>query len=298
MIISKIIAGLGNQMFQYATGRALAIRNKSNFKLDITWYKNQNPAETHREYELNIFNIYERIASAKEILKLKGNNGSFAERVIRNRIPAINKLLPKNRNYYFENPAQKFESNVLRIKHDAYLDGWWQSYKYFDDIKDILHKEFSFRKRLDLRNKKYLNKILNTNSIGVHVRRGDYLKKYSNYFNSCSVAYYKKAVKLVASKTVNPVIYIFFSDDAEWIKKNFKFRHKTVLISHNRGKESYKDLLLMQSCKHNIIANSSFSWWAAYLNKNPNKIVVAPKKWLVDQKFSIDDRVPKDWIKI
>ncbi len=298
MIVTKLIGGLGNQMSQYATGRAVAFRSRSKLKLDITGYKNQNSADTYRDYELNIFRIKENFAKQTDINKLKGKNGSFIERVIRNRIPVINKFVPTNKEYFFENIGEKFEPKILKIPGNAYLDGWWHSWKYFDGIRQVILKEFSLRKRLDVKNKKYLNEIMNTNSIGVHVRRGDYIKNYSNYFNSCSVTYYKKAVKLVASKIVDPVIYIFFSDDVEWIKKNFKFPYKTVLISHNRGKDSYKDLLLMQNCKHNIIANSSFSWWAAYLNTNPNKIVVAPKKWLINQKFPIDDRIPKGWIKI
>ena len=147
-------------------------------------------------------------------------------------------------------------------------------------------------------NKEVLEKIKSTEAVAVHFRRGDYTKKrVADKYGSCSVEYYKNAVEYIAEKYPNPEIF-FFSDDIEWVKENLKFPYNCSYVANNTGDKSFEDLRLMSCCKHNVIANSSFSWWGAWLNNNKDKIVVAPKKWLQDSSFAQDDIVPKAWIRL
>ncbi len=302
MIITKLSGGLGNQMFQYSIGRSLALKRKDKLFLDVSGYEHQNKADTKREYELSIFNIRDKFASEEQITRLKGKRGSFSERVLSARYSKLARaIFSFDSRYHLENADQKFENRILKIKLDAYLEGWWQSYKYFDDIKDILQKEFTFKKKLSPKNTLILKQITRSESLGVHVRLGDYVSKYKSYFVNQPPTYYRKAIKHVYSKRKIDKTYVFVEKGKrklveKLILKGVKFQVVEANPDHNW---EWQELLeLMKNCKHQIIANSSFSWWAAYLNPNPNKIVVAPKKWLVHQKFNISDRIPPSWIKI
>lgn len=299
MIIVKLIGGLGNQMFQYAAGRAASLRAKTTLKLDISGFEFQNRLDTPRSYELDIFKLKADFATNEEINKLKQNRGSFIERVMRNRVPKVSQYILKSRTYYYENVYHQFEDRILHLQGDAYLEGWWQSDKYFRDVKDIIQKDFEFSQKPDTQNRKILKRIQESNSVSIHIRRGDYIKikNYNSYYIHLGLDYYTEAIGLIAKKMTKPSLYIF-TDDPEWARGNVKLPYPVTVVSHNLGKNNHEDLRLMSACQCNIIANSAFSWWAAYLNRNPRKIVVAPKKWLVSQQFSIEDRVPAEWLKI
>ncbi|MCK4744844.1 alpha-1,2-fucosyltransferase, partial [Candidatus Parcubacteria bacterium] len=189
-----------------------------------------------------------------------------------------------------------FDSKILKLIGNIYLDGYWQSEKYFKNIENSIRKEFTLKNDLQLKAKKLLRKIKNTESISIHIRRNDYIshKPANQYHGVCHLSYYKKAINVIIKKIDDPHFFVF-SDDIDWCKKNLKIKFPTIFVE---GNKDYEDLILMSKCKHNIIANSTFSWWGAWLNNNPNKIVIAPKKWFRKKSINTKDLIPKTWIKI
>lgn len=293
MIVIKLQGGLGNQMFQYAFARVLAEKNEVPVKLDTRFFciTKKEPGFTPRNFELTIFNNSYSIASESEIFSLCSM--SILKTIIK-------KFGFKNSKIYNE-PNLDFQSEALSIKAPIYLNGYFQSYKYLLGFENIVREFFSFPiHELDAVNKKILDKIHNTTSISIHVRRGDYVTDEftQQYHGNCSLEYYMKAISLLASKNIDFTLFIF-SDDSDWVKKQFKdLPYLKIFIDHNNGMDSWKDMLLMSYCSHHIIANSSFSWWAAWLNYNPQKIVVSPKKWYANTQLSTNDLIPPQWIRI
>jgi len=267
MIIVKIIGGLGNQLFQYATARAIAYKNNDVFFLDIEGFKNYNL----RKFRLNLLQLYIEFADKKNIYKLRGYDGLW--RKILNKLN-IDIIRPKT--YYKEKIFCSFEESVFYFKN-IYLDGYWQNEKYFYDIKNILQKEI-VPKKLSLDAQRYLHQIQKNNSISIHVRRGDYLK-LKHIYKILDTEYYKKAIKIIESKISNPH-YFIFSDDIEWCKNNLGIEGTYVYNT-----KDIEDLYLMKNCKHNIICNSTFSWWAAWLNENKVKIIITPKIWFSKEEW-------------
>lgn len=269
MIIASISGGLGNQMFQYAIAKSMAQKNKDIFKLDISFYSTQ----TLRKYELNLFNIQEDKATQKECGLLRG------------RVELLFKIakklnLPCNRpvTYVREKKSAVFDEEIYGLQGDIYLDGFWQNEKYFIDIREHLIKDFTPKQRISAEARSYLKGIENTNSVSMHIRRGDYVAdKHTNSVHGvCGIEYYKRAIEYVVKKVSNPTFYIF-SDDIPWCKENFNFLEEKIFVDDTRS--AIDDLVLMKHCNHNIIANSSFSWWAAWLNQNDDKTVIAPILW-------------------
>ncbi len=271
MIVSKITGGLGNQMFQYAIAKAIAKKRGDDFKLDISFY----PKQTLRRYELDQFNIEENIANDNEIAKLSGIENVWLK--IKRKL-GFNINRPKS--YFIEKESAIFDKEVFDYKNNIYLDGYWQNEKYFKDIRAEIVKDFTSRNNISEEAKKYLSDIKNFQSVSLHVRRGDYVKNAhtNTVHGTCDLEYYKKAIKFIEENIENPNFYIF-SDDISWCKENFEFLKSKTYIDDT--KNAFDDLELMKNCKHNIIANSTFSWWAAWLNENKNKIVIAPKIWWI-----------------
>ena len=285
MIITRISGGLGNQMFQYAIARSMAKRNNDIFKMDLSFY----PKQTLRKYELNLFDIEENIASEKECVKFRGREGLF--------LKVLNKLnLPLKRpvSYVREKQNTVFEKEIFSKTGDIYLDGFWQNEKYFIGIREQILEDFTAKKPISEEAQELLEEILVTNSISLHVRRGDYVADtHTNTVHGvCDLAYYKRAVEHMIAHTNNPVFYIF-SDDITWCKENFDFLEKKIFVDNT--KTAIDDLELMKNCKHNIIANSSFSWWGAWLNRNLNKIILSPLNWVRYNPNNLK-WVPDNWI--
>ena len=188
----------------------------------------------------------------------------------------------------------------MNFRKNTYLDGFWQSEKYFDRIKSILFKEFIPKEPLNTENIDWLDKIKASESISLHVRRGDYITQNSalDFHGLCDITYYESAINII--KENNSVYEIFvFSDDLEWCKANFNFLEKTHFVDSNQNTNAYLDLFLMSNCKHNVIANSSFSWWAAYFNFWPDKIICYPSVWFGNiAKINTKDLCPIEWNKI
>jgi hypothetical protein len=269
MIIVRLIGGLGNQFFQYALGRHLAERHKTTLKVDIS------PFEEYKlhKYSLWAFNIQENFASAEDIKAVTSK---------------------KERHFHFD-------SDVLELCDNVYLQGYWQSEQYFKDIPELICQEFSVKTTLAGRDKELARLIGSCEAVCVHIRRGDYVPKtYSDQiFDACELGYYLESIKTILSQVRDPHFFIF-SDDPEWARDNLKLSYPTILVDHNNASKNYEDLRLMGLCKHNIIANSSFSWWGAWLNPNPHKKVCAPKMWFNNNVRNLDskDIIPSSWIQI
>lgn len=268
MLIVRIQGGLGNQMFQYAIYRTL-MENGKDVKMDITGFLNYG---LHNGYELpNLFSIKEVIANQKEIELLS----DFKRDILH---IARRKLLGRKKKHYVQNDF-KFINEVFGLDN-VYLDGYWQSEKYFIDIQHIIRQEFMFKNMLDITNQEIVERINNTNSVSIHIRRGDYVSNpdaFKVHGGITTLDYYMRAINIIKENIDNPVFFVF-SDDMEWAKANLSLDN-SYFIDWNTGVNSYKDMQLMSYCKHNIIANSSFSWWGAWLNRNKSKLVVAPNRW-------------------
>ena len=287
MIIIKLRGGLGNQMFQYALARNMEILNNIEIKFDLSWFKRF----PQRKYELDCFNIKENIASKKEVIKLR----KFGRRD--GRLTLIYNIFRNKNSSHIEEMGADFNPKILNIKDNTYLDGHFQSEKYFKNIENIIHKKFTLKNQTGKTFKKIKKQIFENNSISVHIRRGDYTtEKVQKTLCLCPLDYYVNAIKKIKSKINNPVFFIF-SDNIEWAKNNFNINSPIIFVSGNSLKDC-EELILMSKCKHNIIVNSSFSWWGAWLNNNPNKIVYAPKKWFNDETKNIKNLIPKSWIKV
>ena len=285
MIISKIIGGLGNQMFQYAAGRTLAHLNKTFVKLDVTSFEK----DRLRNFDLLCFNANIGFASKHEINDLLPAH-NFEK--------AFQYFSPLNRRSYYREKGFQFNKQVLSLGKNVYLKGYFQSEKYFLSAKDIIRSEFAFKSNV-IESVKQLSSILNgQNSIAVHIRRGDFSKNSdaTDYHGTLEINYYQEAISIINSKFSDPIFY-FFSDDIKWVKENYSLPNSTF-VSGEITKNHFEDLYLMSQCRHNIIANSSFSWWGAWLNDNPNKIVIAPKKWFNKGPKDTQDLIPEGWLKV
>jgi hypothetical protein len=288
MIITRLNGGLGNQMFQYALGRKMSLKNKDIFKLDLSVYTPDN----NRVYELKHFNIIENISSNTEISKIKFPVG-FISKIITTFKKRILRIF-----------NVKFHPRILDKKGNIYLDGFWQSEKYFDDISNTLRQDFKLRRKMGHAAEIMSNNIEKASiSVSVHIRRGDYVHNTATnrHHGTCPPEYYERAFAVLAKKLSeidSGEIHLFvFSDDIVWVRKNISFPYPTTFVS-NPATPNHEELVLMSKCIYHIIANSSFSWWAAWLDPNPQKIVIAPAKWFNTKPSVYEDIVPNSWIKI
>jgi len=292
MIIVKIMEGLGNQLFQYAFGRAIAYHRNVSLKFDLSFYKNYHS----REYLLGHFNISVPEASDAEIDYVKYGKDDYLRpfRII------IQKFLPYYlRRIVVEKIGIGYDHNMLKAQNNAYYVGYWSAYyKLFKDISHLLEREITLSHTMDINIQNYLNKIKDKQSVSIHFRRGDYLKNENlKFFGVQPIEYYYNAVNYINSKISNPYFFIF-SDDINWVQEYFQLDSPHEFISQNNESQAFYDLILMSECKNHIIANSSFSWWGAWLNKNHNKIVIAPQKWYANNMINANHFIPENWIRI
>jgi hypothetical protein len=295
MIVVKLMGGLGNQMFQYAMGRALSLRTDTVLKLDLSWFATSESSGIDRPYDLSNFNIIENISTVDEVKSLKA-----CENRVSRKVRAIaNRYVPLSWQSHIQEKYFHFDPAVLSIKHDAYLSGYWQSERYFADFAGVLRNDFTFRKPLVAENKRLAEKMLEYNSVSIHIRRGDYVSvaKNASFYESCSLDYYYKGLAKISERQPDLHVYVF-SDDIEWAKQNLDISYPITFINHNQGENAFEDMRLMSLCKHNIIANSSFSWWGAWLNQTPEKIVIAPERWFAQGSNDTRDLLPGSWVKL
>jgi len=276
MICVKLQGGLGNQLFQFAAGSAVADYHKTTLMFDLSFLKKRenNSGYTFRNYELNGFE-YLRIPSQTIIEKIKI------------RVRSIN---------YYEEKTLRFDPLIFQQTfQNSYLKGYFQSEKYFESIKPQLRNILA----IQVPHANYtLEKIMKTNSLSLHIRRGDYISNPENlkFHGLCSISYYHQAIKHIAEHV--PDLHVFvFSDDLNWARQHLVVNYPVHFVDNNN---SIADMQLMSLCKHNVTANSSYSWWGAWLNNNPDKIVVAPKKWFADTiaESQSETIVPEKWIRL
>jgi hypothetical protein len=292
MVISHIIGGIGNQMFQYAAGRSLSLKYDQQLLLDLSDFTNYR---LHHGFELSrVFNVMAKSAEAStidEMLAWRAN-------------PLIKKILRRPQfvwlrgNKFVVEPHFNYWPSLFNRVDDCYLYGYWQSERYFKPFESVIRKDFTFREPLAGRNSELASEIAQTQSVSLHVRRGDYLSdsKTGTIMNVCSLEYYRNAISYIAERVERPVFYIF-SDDLAWVRQNLSMAFPCIYVDHNRGAESYRDMQLMSLCRNQIIANSSFSWWGAWLNSNSEKLVVAPWNWF---RNGTNDRdlIPPEWMRL
>lgn len=287
------MGGLGNQMFQYAAGRSLSQKLNTGLKLDVEDYK-WGRYKLHK-YCLDKLSINTKKAGTQEIKKLKFKTASIIERIS---FKFENKERERGEKSY-KNMGTVFDRNFFNLNDDLYIEGYWQSEKYFIDIKDIILGEFILKKPAAGKNLEHLKTINKTESVSLHIRRGDYInnEKTKSLHGIDLKLYYENAVNLIKKSMKNPYFFIF-SDEPDWVRENFRGEFKFTVVDCNTGRTGYEDMRLMSACKHNIIANSSFSWWGAWLNQNPEKIVTAPKNWFTDKSIDTTDLIPENWIRL
>ena len=295
MYVVKITDGLGNQMFQYAFAKKLSLSSGQKVYIDTRYINNEDRPNrigersiflknsSRREYGLNHFRISLPVAD-KKIL----SHWSFLSCA-----SEIDKLLfwfSQNQLWRYRYLYEKQENKADFLSQvsyylPTYMEGYFFNLKYYDDIKDVLQKEFRPKKQIKICPK--LRSILEKkNTVSIHIRRGDFLRLNRDISEK---SYYSNAIDLMRKYIENP-IWLIFTDDIEWVKNNFDISGETILISE-MGYEAYEELIIMKNCKNHIIANSTFSYWAAYLNPKMDKVVICPKRWK-------PEIVPKEWIKI
>ncbi len=287
MLCVKIKAGLGNQMFQYAFGRALSLIRNEPLLLDISHYQHQSAGDAKREFIIDNFNL--KAAIAPDAIGQKYNS---RWRLV---LGKILRRLKKTDDY-------RFYPGLLKSR-SSYYEGFWINEKYFADYADIIRKEFSLKQPFGPAAAKVDKAILaakaaGTASVSLHIRRGDFVSNPNAAFNGVlGVPYYEKAIKVLTSTYVKQPIHIFvFSDDIAWAKEHLKFPYPIDFVSSPDIKD-YEELILMSRCAHHIIANSTFSWWGAWLNSNRDKVVITTKQWLKARSTDELD-MPKSWIRI
>lgn len=285
MIICRLQGGLGNQLFQYAAAKALASRLNRPFKLETLTSLRKDKL---RSIALGDLHVHFELATKDEIRQFMRFPSLY-----RHRAGFFARL---GRNIYRE-PHFHFDKNFFNLTDPVFLDGYWQSPLYFKDVETTIREEFTVKPEL-VKNVLQKGKELESQqSVAIHVRRGDFLNPVSSaYHGSLSAFYYERAMGIIKDKIPEASIY-FFSDNIDWVKQNVATNKHAEFISSSE-RSAIEDFYLMSKCRHNIIANSSFSWWTAWLNNNPGKIVIAPKNWFVSSAINTNDLIPRDWTRI
>lgn len=287
MIIFRAQGGLGNQLFQYATARRLAWLHSCQLVIDDSWFNRSHSNETARQLELTRFRLNFRFPSRLEQiawLPMRSRGMGFAKI-----------LLPV---HLVRENGFGMNSQVLNAPRNSYLDGFWQSEKYFKDIRQELLSEIIPKESASRLDAPVIGSMRKTNSVSIHIRRGDYvtLPSAAAYHGTCEIDYYHRAIEYLGKHVTDPFLFVF-SDDHQWVKANLRFPFKTHHVDHNPTDLAFQDLRLMSHCKHHIIANSSFSWWGAWLAESLGQIVIAPKQWFKSGRPT-PDLLPAEWIKI
>jgi len=294
MIIVELTAGLGNQLFQYAHAKALSIKLDQELLFDLRFFERWKDDI----YRLHRFNTIVNSADQSDIARLKRQlkKPDIYRKIIRR----LGFSPYKNTKYHFENERLDHISiDELKGYKDLYVSGYFGDRKYFAGIEEIIRKEFTLKEPLNIANQKILDQIKKTNSVSLHIRRGDYVG--NAFFAEIPLDYYRKSIHHIETLYPGSTCFIF-SDDIPWAREHLIMSQECVYVDINDSSTDYMDLMLMAACKHNIIANSTFSWWGAWLNSNPEKIVIAPKIWFNNENAQISynkgNLVPDNWVKL
>ncbi len=300
-VYTAIKGGLGNQMFQYAAGKSLASVAGCGLKLDLSFYDKPGRA-TPRDYRLNVFRLDPTIAGASELAAVKGSLSKMFLRSRKRRKKARTLLRPLGRwitGNVYEEPHYHFDPGLFECRAPVLIDGYWQSERYFAGIGDIIRRDFRLREPLSEDSLRMAEEIAEASvSVSVHVRRGDMANNPAIHanFGVCSLDYYRRAIDLIRACQPDPRFFVF-SDEPDYVRRTFDFCPDHRLVDGNADRPE-EDMFLMSQCDHQIIANSSFSWWGAWLNERPDKVVIAPRQWFSAAKLqrrNTMDLYPDGW---
>ncbi len=282
MIAVRLIGGLGNQMFQYACGRALARQFDQKLVLDLRGFGEQ----TLRRFSLDHYKI-----------KAEVGNDALLPTIPQIRSPLV-RLFPRwyrpaglriIRDYHYGTYDPSLFTNGVNL----YLDGYWQTERYFARVAETIKTELQMKEPLDSENQRLVERIYQQPSVSVHVRRTDYIN--NSFYAQCTLAYYQRGIDYLKERSSNLQMFVF-SDDPDWVRQQLQTGLPTTYVTHNLGMADDKDLALMSQCRHHIIANSSFSWWGAWLGTSADGIVIAPNTWYTDSSKDTRDLIPPGWI--
>jgi hypothetical protein len=282
MIATRLMGGLGNQMFQYAVGRRLAIRRGTELVLDLSYLVNQPRGDVPRHFEIDCFHIVGKRAT-------EPLDGGRVQRLLRlGRSSAFRRLRER---------GVQFQPAVLESPDNTLLIGYWQSEKYFKDEEAQIRRDFAFAAALSPE-KSAVARTIGENAVSAHIRRGDYVSHpaASKFHGLLPLEYYERAAAVITNRTKDPHFFVI-SDDPAWCRSHIKLPGATTFVGDTPG-PGHEDMQLMSLCRHHIIANSSFSWWGAWLNERHDKIVVAPRRWFTDESRDTRDLVPESWIRL
>lgn len=291
-VVVRLVGGLGNQLFQYAAARALALRSGADLLFDLSWF----PTVADRRYALAPFAI-----DARVLQPLSGGGISGAQALWQR----ISHRLIKKTGFkkigwpVFAERQFHFDPAVLNLCAPIYLDGWFQSERYFADCAATVAGELRIVSPLLPSTQAMLDKIHDSEAICMHVRRGDYVAKAetSAVHGTCSLEYYAAGLESAAAGLRNPKCFVF-SDDPAWVRANLHLDVPTTIVDIHGPDEAHEDLRLMAACRNYVIANSSLSWWGAWLGKHPEKCVIAPKKWFAGSSNDTRDLLPSGWLRL
>jgi hypothetical protein len=288
VIVTKLMGGLGNQMFQYSLGRRLALERGVPLKLDLSWFGNPHEIgeDTVREYALDGWRIRASVATAEDLANFPSPSSLLV------RLGLLTSPVLRDR-------GLGFERSVLRLPSHAHLTGYWHSEKYFKTIRETLLCDFTLSATPCSHVTALLDRVQRPNSVALHVRRGDYAAnpRTQAFHGLCPIEYYWEAVHRIADQVVDPSFFVF-SDDPAWVRENLKLDWPTTYVTHGGDCLPHHDMWLMSLCAHHVIANSSFSWWGAWLCRNEKKIVLAPARWFTDDRYNHKDITPEGWTRI
>jgi hypothetical protein len=292
-IIAQLQGGLGNQLFQYATARALAIQHQKKLFLDSAWFASSYEDVTSREVLIKLLKTCGELISINPSIR----RPSKLRRIVQEYLP-ISPLI------YLEKAGYRFDSGLttlnLRHKQNLYLMGYWQSFHYFDSIREELMNEIQPINGISDDYRAYQDKIQSTSSTMVHIRRGDYvhLNSAAKVHGFLGLDYYRRGMNLMLDKNKDTHFFIF-SDDLDWAKENLPYTEKMTLVySSDSSDNVIQELSLMTQCQNYLIANSSLSWWGAWLSKHSDAHIICPQHWTNDLNMNWDDLIPGHWQRI
>lgn len=299
MIVVGLMGGLGNQLFQYGAGRRLAMKLGTELALDPSFLQeDKGPSITPRPYMLDRFRVTGKVLTRQEVERfVNGEMPGYKLALNKTSHRLLKRRLFKNSRVFIERD-KNFEPAVLDLPDDRYLYGYFQSDRYFQDVRETLLQELTVKEPMDEENAVIAREIRQSDAVCLHVRRGDYITNAAaNRILGVDLSdYYRAAVKLMNERYRDGRSFIF-SDEPEWVRRNLDLGDRSTVVDINPPERAEQDLRLMSMCKHFIIANSSFSWWGAWLSTNPGKTVIAPKQWFLEDR-NVKDRCPEEWIRI
>jgi hypothetical protein len=299
MIIVGVKNGLGNQMFQFAFGKVLEWKYGINVYYDIM----NDAFVSGFRTDMDVFEIGDYSTVDKELVEVFKPFSIAKYRIERKYLSytyyKLRRIVHPSKLVLESLPSKYCELfEKFNFQKDYYFMGHWMNMRYFDGYENRIKALFQLKDK-DFYQTGEAREMLDSDydTVSVHIRRGDYLS--SEFMEKIEMDYYNKALEVIRTKVPNPFLYIF-TNDPDWVRDEFNYQIPYVLVSGNKGSDSYKDMMLMSLCKHNIIANSSFSWWGAFLNKNKDAIIISPAKWYsaIEKNTHVHNMIPEKWTRL